>query len=116
MRMILGERNVEAGAYFVDFETFKKFYQLLSRMVDNYNKGLVLMQFTLTTENFAEEFKEVLINSLRKSDCVTQSGKKFLALLMEATELESDSVKNRIFSRLKNFNAHEIIFEREKIS
>ena len=116
IRMILGERNVEAGAYFVDFETFKKFYQLLSRMVDNYNKGLVLMQFTLTTENFAEEFKEVLINSLRKSDCVTQSGKKFLALLMEATELESDSVKNRIFSRLKNFNAHEIIFEREKIS
>ncbi len=116
MRMILGERNVEAGAYFVDFETFKKIYQLLSRMVDNYKKGLVLMQFTLTTENFAEEFKEVLIHSLRKSDCVTQSGKKFLALLMEATEIESDSVKNRIFSRLKNFNAHEITFEREKIS
>jgi len=115
MRMILGERNVEAGAYFVEFETFKKIYQLLARMVENYKKGLVLMQFTLTTEKFSEEFKEILIHSLRRSDCVTQCGKKFLALLMEATESEADGMKNRIFSRLKNFNAREIIFERENV-
>ena len=115
MRMILGERNVEPGAYFVEFETFKKIYQLLTRMVDTYSKGLVLMQFTLAAEKFSEEFKEVLIQSLRRSDCVTQSGKKFLALLMEATEAEADGMKNRIFSRLKNFNAREIIFERENV-
>ena len=115
MRMILGERNVEAGAYFVEFEEFKKIYRLLARMAENYKKGLVLMQFTLSEKIFAEEFKEILIRSLRRSDCVTQSGKKFLVLLSEATELEADSMKNRIFSRLKNFNAREIIFEREKI-
>lgn len=115
MQMILGERNVEAGAYFVEFEIFKKIYQLLARMMESYKKGLVLMQFTLSEENFAEEFKEVLIHSLRRSDCVTQSGKKFLVLLPEATELEADGVRNRIFSRLKNFNAREIIFEREKV-
>lgn len=114
-RMILGERNVEAGAYFVEVETFKKIYQLLVRMVDNYNKGLTLMQFTLPDEKFAAEFKDVLIHSLRRSDCVTQSGKKFLVLLMEATDLESDSVKDRIFSRMKNFSTAGIIFEREKI-
>ena len=115
MRMILGERNVEAGAYFVEFEIFKQIYQLLSRMVDNYKKGLVLMQFTLSAEDFAEEFKEILIQSLRKSDCVTKSGKKFLVLLMETTAQESDSVKDRIFSQLKNFSAAEIEFERETI-
>lgn len=115
MKMILSERNVEPGAYFVEFEAFKKIYQLLSRMSDAYEKGIVLIQFTLTNEKLAEEFKEVLIHSLRKRDCVTQRGKKFLALLPEATELEADGVKNRIFSRLKNFNAREIIFEREKI-
>ena len=114
-RMILGERNVEAGAYFVEVETFKKIYQLLVRMVDNYNKGLTLMQFTLPDETFAEEFKDVLIHSLRRSDCVTQSGKKFLVLLMEATDLESDDIKDRIFSRVKNFSTAKIIFEREKI-
>lgn len=116
MRMILGERNVEAGAYFVEFEAFKKIYRLLARMAENYKKGLVLMQFTLAEENFVEEFKEVLIRSLRRSDCVTRSGKKFLVLLLEATELEAEGVRNRIFSRLKNFTAREIIFEREKIS
>ena len=116
MRMILGERNVEAGAYFVEFETFKQIYRLLSRMTDNYKKGLVLMQFTLSTEEFVEEFKDILIHSLRKSDCVTRSGKKFLVLLMEATEIESDGVKDRIFSRLKNLSAAAIKFEREKIS
>ena len=116
MRMILGERNVEAGAYFVEFETFKKIYRLLTRMADSYKKGLVLMQFTLTEENFAEEFKDVVIRSLRRSDCVTRSGKKFLILLPEATEVEADGVRNRIFSRLKNFNARDVIFEREKVS
>ena len=116
MRMILGERNVETGAYFVEFEAFKKIYRLLARMAESYKKGLVLMQFTLSEKIFAEEFKEILIHSLRRSDCVTQSGKKFLVLLLEATELEADGMKNRIFSRLKDFNAREIIFEREKIS
>lgn len=116
MRMILGERNVEAGAYFVEFEAFKKIYRLLTRMADSYKKGLVLMQFTLAEENFAEEFKDVVIHSLRRSDCVTRSGKKFLILLPEATEVEADGVRNRIFSRLKNFNARDVIFEREKVS
>ncbi|MBR6887823.1 MAG: diguanylate cyclase [Selenomonadaceae bacterium] len=115
MRLILSERNVESGAYFVEFETFKKIYQLLARMVENYKKGLVLMQFTLGAENFAEEFKEILIHALRKSDCVTQNGKKFLVILMEATEIESEKVRNRIFSQLKDDLAEKISFEREKI-
>ena len=116
LRKILEERNQESGAYFVDFETFKKIYRLMARMADSYQKGLTLMQFTLNDNDFAEEFKTVLLKSLRRSDCVSQSGNKFVVLLSEATEKESDGVKDRIFSRLENLLADKISFEREKIS
>lgn len=116
MRMILGERNVEKEAYFVDFDTFKKIYQLLSRMAEHYRKGLTLMQFTLSDESAADELKDVLIHALRRSDCVSQNGKnKFFVLLMEATVEESDGVRDRIFSRLKPETVEKISYEREGI-
>lgn len=112
VRMILGERNIESGAYFVDFEAFKHIYRMLVR-TDNSQKGLTLVQFTLN-DDFAEEFKEILIKSLRKSDCVTQSGNKFLIVLQGATEADSQIVKARIFSRAKGME-DKIFFECEKI-
>ena len=115
LRMILDERNPKSGAFFVDFETFKKIYRLLSRMADNYKKGVTLMQFSLNNADFAEVFKEILLHALRKSDCVTQSENKFLVLLMEATEQECDTVRTRIFSRLNQSMAKQISFERENI-
>ena len=116
MRMILGERNVESGAYFVDFKTFKKIYQFSVRMADYYNKGLDLLQFTLADENFADEFKEFLIHSLRKSDCVTQSDKnKFLVILIETSLDEYDLFCDKIFSKIKNEQQKKISLKREKI-
>ena len=112
VRMILGERNIESGAYFVDFEAFKHIYRMLVR-TDNSQKGLTLVQFTLN-DDFAKEFKEILIKSLRKSDCVTQSGNKFLIVLQEATKSDSEIVKARIFSRAKGME-DKIFFECEKI-
>lgn len=112
LRMILGERNIESGAYFVDFEGFKTVYRMLVRS-DNYKKGLMLVQFTLDG-NFTEEFKEILIHSLRKSDCVTQNGNKFLAMLQEMTEDESEIVRDKIFSQAK-IMADKISFASEKI-
>lgn len=116
-RMILGERNVESGAYFVDLETFKSIYRLLARMVDTYKKGLVLMQFTVSDESLTEEVKDKIIHSLRKSDCVSQASKnKFLVLLMEATEEESLIVRDRIFAKLKDTVTDKVYFESEIIS
>ena len=112
LRMILGERNNESSAYFVDFEAFKTVYRILSRM--DCKKGLTLVQFTVES-NLAEEFKEILIHTLRKSDCVTQNGNKFLILLQEATESESEVVRDRILSRLEGKLAVGIKFECEKI-
>lgn len=115
MRMILDERNQEPGAYVVDFETFKKIYQLLARMADNYKKGLTLVQFIVPTDNEAEEFADILVKSLRRSDCVSRNSKKFFVLLIEATEPESDIVRDRIFSRCRKSLVDKISFEREKI-
>ena len=113
MQMILGERNIEPGAYFVDFETFKKIYRLMCRTVENYNKSIMLLQFTLSSENNAEEFKDILVHSLKKSDCVTQNVKIFLALITEDKPL---IVRDRIFSKLGETLAKEIKFESEKLS
>ena len=114
-QMILGERNAEAGAYYVEFEDFKKIYRLVSRIVSDYKREVILMQITLLEEEYLDEFKEILTDSLRKSDCMTCSGKKFLILLMESTEHESEVVKNRIISRLGVKIASKTIFEHEKI-
>lgn len=105
MRMILSERHVEQSAYFVDFEQFKIIYRLLVRMSDIYQKGLMLMQITAD-----EDFKEILLHSLRSSDCVTHSGNKFLVLLQEATEEDIETIKNRLLS-----GREDISFEVEKI-
>lgn len=115
MRLILGERTQEPGAYVVDFETFKKIYRLLVRMADNCKKDLTLLQFTLPTDEAAAEFGEILVQSLRPSDCVSQSGKKFFVLLMEATKSESELVRDRIFSRCRKSLVEAISFEREAI-
>lgn len=113
IKMILGERNEESGAYFVEFEIFKQIYRFTSRLA--MKKGLVLLQFTLSAEDFGDEFKEVLVKSLRRSDCVTRSGNKFFVLLTEATESESSIVRDRVFSRLEKNRVEEISFEREKV-
>ena len=99
IRMILGERNIEQGAYFVDFEQFKIIYRLLVRMSNLYSKGLALMQITA-----GEDFKEILLHSLRNSDCVTKSGNKFLILLQEVTEEDTESIKNRLLSGRENIS------------
>ena len=114
-QMILGERNTESGAYYVEFEDFKKIYRLVSRIASDYKREVILMQITLLEEEYLDEFKEILTDSLRKSDCMTCSGKKFLILLMESTEHESEVVKNRIISRLGVKIASKTIFEHEKI-
>ena len=99
MRMILGERNIEHGAYFVDFEQFKIIYRLLVRMSNMYGKGLALMQITAD-----ENFQEFLLHSLRNSDCVTFTGNKFLVLLQEVNDEDTDTIKNRLLNGGENIS------------
>ena len=115
MRMVLGERNVDEHAYFVDFESFKTIYRLLFRIAMKNKQGLQLLQFTVKSEDFSADFKAELFKHLRNSDCITQSGNKILALLTETESVECEKVKDRIFSQLKNFSSDKVSFESEKI-
>ena len=92
-KMILSERNHEAGAYFVDFEKFKAVYQFAQRLKENTQQANNLLEVTLDTndDEAREEFLNVLIKNLRRSDCVTQCGRdQFLILL---NDMPADLVK-----------------------
>ena len=115
MRMILGERNRVPGAYFVEFEQFKAIWRLAVRLVDNYQREIQFMQLTLDTEDEAlvEEFREVLIKTLRRSDRVTQHGKnQFFVLLQETPLAKGRLVEYRIRG---NWTRTAIAFEMESV-
>ena len=115
IRMILGERNIEAGAYFVDFEHFQTIYRMFVRLKNIGLKNLQLIQFCINSENHIEKFGEILLQSLRTSDCVTQNGNKFFALLPETTAEKAEKIRENIFSQIKDFSANEVDFEMETI-
>ena len=102
MEMIFGERIVDNGAYFVEVNGFKEIYRILVRLVRNYRRDVQIMQITLDTENSdaLDKFREMLLNSLQQSDCVTQNGKKQFLVLMPETHIEEcDGIEQKIISR-----------------
>ena len=121
LRMILGERNIEPGAYNVSFDYFKIIYRLMVRIAGNYNKGIQMLQITLDTgdKSITEAFGNTLRKTLRKSDCITQkSNNQFLVLLIEAHLSECEIVENRILDRWNQEKSDKdctITFERDSI-
>lgn len=102
MQRIFGERIIADRAYFADINGFKEIYRMLVRVSRNYKKDLQIMQVTLDTENSQaiDSFRELLLNSLQQSDCVTQNGKKqFLVLMPETHSEECDGIEEKIISR-----------------
>ena len=104
IHQILGERNLTDDAYFVELNDFKTVYRLAVRLVHNYKKNIQFLALTAETDNDSdvEELKNLLKKILRKSDCITQSGKnEFYILLMETTTEEIKFVKGRILGKIK---------------
>ncbi len=98
-KMILSERTKEAGAYFVDFEKFQAIYRFMERLNEETHGEIKLLDFTLATadDKSCEDFMNVLIKNLRRSDCVTQRGQdNFLALLTNASAREENIIRQRI--------------------
>lgn len=118
-QMILSERNHEAGAYFVDFEKFKAVYQFEARLNDNFHLPVNFLELTLETDNeeAREDFLEVLIKILHRSDCVTQYGRdQFLIILNDTRSEKIESIQQKILSawQAKKLGG-EILFESGKI-
>ena len=105
MQIILGERIVSNGAYFVEINGFKEIYRMFVRLASNYRRDVQIMQITLNTENSdaLDRFREMLLNCLQQSDCVTQSGKKqFLVLMPETHVEECEGIEQKIVSKWKS--------------
>ncbi|MBR1397227.1 MAG: diguanylate cyclase [Selenomonadaceae bacterium] len=103
IKQILGERSEAHGAYFVALDYFKVVYRLFVRLADNYKKDIQFMKITLANEyeKDLETLKELLIKTLRKSDCITQNGSnQIFVLLMETSKQEAEVVKNRIINKI----------------
>ena len=99
MQLILGERAIGNGAYFVEINGFKEIYRMFVRLVRNYRRYVQIMQITLNTENSdaLDRFRELLLNNLQPSDCVTQNGKKQFLVLMPETHIEEcDGIEQKI--------------------
>ncbi len=109
VQRIFGERFISKfisnRAYFVDINGFREVYRMFVRFSVNYRKDLQIMQVTLDTENSQalDVFRELLLESLQQSDCVTQNGKKqFLVLMPETHFEERDGIKERIISNWRS--------------
>ena len=119
MQMILRERNYESGAYYVDFEKFKTLYQFEARLNENLHMPINFLTLTFETDNdeAREDFLEMLIKILRRSDCVTQYGRdQFFIILNDTPEEKVDFVRKKISAawQAKNLGGN-ILFESSKI-
>lgn len=98
---ILNERNKNPGAFVLSSEQFKTMYQFMSRMVENYNQKIWLLLFTVDGgEESFKNFGKTIQSSLRKSDVLTQRGKKqFLIILQNAQEHNIPQIIERVMKK-----------------
>ncbi len=109
--MLMGERSPGKGAIVLPTEQYKIIYQFLSRVVVNYQKNIHVLLFSvrihgdLDPEKVMEDFMELMKNSLRQSDVITQYGRnQVLLILLKATAIDIDVVTERI---MMNWDASE---------
>ena len=102
---ILSERNATTDAYFVEPEYFRVIYRLAVRLVKSYKKNAQFLVLNISEKDNAEEFKNLLLKTLRSSDCITQNGKnQFLILMMDTSAIEYKFIKSRLVVKSQSSN------------
>lgn len=101
IEMVLGERNMEAGAFILPFESFRTIYRFLKRTRGFYAKNTCLLIFSLDrhkegTYNITDandEFFSVIKKTLRKGDVITQHGKNQFFVMLTNTDAYRDVIQ-----------------------
>ena len=115
IEMILNERNIEAGAFVLPFESFRTVYRFLKRTRGFYSKNTCLISFSLkrhkendsiTLSHAMEQFIEALQKTLRQGDVITKNGNNQILVLLTNTDAQREvtSAVNRLS---KNWGATE---------
>jgi diguanylate cyclase (GGDEF)-like protein len=109
--LLLSERNRERGAFCLTPDEFKVVYRFLCRVEDNYKVGNHFIVFTISHEESETEpvpekigkmFFEVIRDSLRGSDVVSQNGNSHVrVILLEAETINSVTVIRRVVENWK---------------
>ncbi|WP_026523554.1 diguanylate cyclase domain-containing protein [Butyrivibrio sp. MB2005] len=91
IRMILGEREGQRGAYVLPMDQLKTVYRFLIRVEKNYPSDIHFIVFTLESRNghvseYRDKYMEVMASCLRGSDIVAKYGDdKVIAILLKAS-------------------------------
>ena len=115
IEMILGERNIEEGAFVLPFESFRVIYRFLKRTRGTYGKNSCLVIFSITQHKegdmkisqATDEFFTVARATLRQGDIITQHGKnQFFVILTNAdAQRDVNSAVKRLRERWDNVPA-----------
>ena len=101
IEMVLGERNIDAGAFVLPFESFRTIYRFLKRTRGFYAKNTCLLIFSLERHkegSFAfteanEEFFATIRKTLRKGDVITQNTNNQFFVMLTNTDAYRDVVQ-----------------------
>jgi len=100
VQMILGERNIEAGAFVLPFESFRTIYRFIKRTRAGYGKTICIVLLALKRTNdddgkiplkyAGDQLIECLHHTLRRGDVVSQNGRNQFLVLLTNTDGHHD--------------------------
>ncbi len=114
LRMILGERSVNKGAYLVDFEKLQMVYRLFVRMSKRTFVNVWIVQFKIervggeeVEREIVEKFIEILSLNLRSNDVVAPNGKsKVIVIMTDTSSRNGQTPIERIMSKWDELPGH----------
>jgi energy-coupling factor transport system substrate-specific component len=109
LRVILGERGNNKGAYLVDFDKLQMVYRLFVRMSKRTIVNIWIVQFMVSKDGveevpdeIMEKFVEVVKLSLRSNDVIAPNGKnKVIIIMTETSSTNGQTPIDRIINKWK---------------
>lgn len=108
LRNMFEERDIQYGAYHIEYQDFKRIYQFVERCVERSNQEVQIVLFTLNgikVENASlteiiHNLNEVISGALRKGDVATRySNTQYVVILMDASLVNGRRVAERVIKK-----------------